>query len=124
MKSFLIADEGFKPYGTVVVARRDYIENNLQRARDFIDAVRDGWQEYLRAPERANALMVKLNPAIDAETMKEAADVQKPFIVPTGASAGNLGKMTADRWTALTNQLQEIKLIKSKPAAARLFQNF
>jgi NitT/TauT family transport system substrate-binding protein len=123
-KSFLIADEGFKPYGTVVVARRDYVEKNPQRARDFIDAVRDGWREYLRVPEKANALMVKLNPAIDADTMKAADDVQKPFIVPAGAQAGDLGKMTADRWTALTNQLQEIKLIKSKPAADRLFQNF
>ena len=124
VKSFLIADEGFKPYGTVVVARRDYLEKNPQRTRDFIDAVRNGWREYLRAPQGANALMVKLNPAVDAETMKEAADVQKPFIVPTGAQAGDLGKMAADRWTALTNQLQEIKLLKSKPAADRLFQNF
>jgi len=123
-KSFLIADEGFKPYGTVVVARRDYIEKNPQRTRDFIDAVRGGWQEYLRAPENANTLMVKLNPAIDADTMKEAAEIQKPFIVSTGAPAGDLGKMAADRWTALTNQLQEIKLIKAKPAADRLFQNF
>ena len=124
VKSFLIADEGFKPYGTVVVARRDYVQKNPQRARNFIDAVRDGWREYLRVPEKANALMVKLNPAIDADTMKVAADVQKPFIVPAGAQAGDLGKMAADRWTALTNQLQEIKLIKSKPAADRLFQNF
>lgn len=122
--SFLVADEDFKPYGTVVVARRDYIERNRQRTRDFIDAVRDGWQQYLRAPQDANALMVKLNPAIDAETMKEAADVQKPFIVPAGAQPGDLGKMAADRWTALTNQLHEIKLIKTKPAADRLFQNF
>jgi hypothetical protein len=68
--------------------------------------------------------MVKLNPAIDADTMKEAAEIQKPFIVSTGAPAGDLGKMAADRWTALTNQLQEIKLIKAKPAADRLFQNF
>lgn len=124
VKSFLIADEGFKPYGTVVVARRDYIEKNPQRTRDFIEAVRDGWQEYLRAPQSGNALMVKLNPAIDAETMKEAADVQKPFIVPAGAQAADLGKMTLERWTTLTHQLQEIKLIKTKPAVDRLFQNF
>jgi NitT/TauT family transport system substrate-binding protein len=124
VKSFLIADEGFKPYGTVVVARRQYVEKNQKQTRDFIDAIRQGWQEYLRAPETANARMVKLNPAIDADTMKEAAEVQKPFIIADNAPAQDLGKMTADRWTTLVNQLYDIKLIKTKPAAEKLFQNF
>jgi len=29
-----------------------------------------------------------------------------------------------DRWTTLVNQLYDIKLIKTKPAAEKLFQNF
>jgi len=122
--SFLIADEGFKPYGAVVVARRQYVEKNPKQTRNFIDAVREGWQGYLRAPQNANGLMVKLNPAMDTETMKEAAEVQKPFITAANAPAQDLGKMTRDRWTTLVNQLYEIKLIKTKPAAERLFQNF
>ena len=124
VKSFLIADEGFKPYGTVVVARRQYVEKNQKQTRDFIDAIREGWQEYLRAPETANARMVKLNPAIDADTMKEAAEVQKPFIIAANAPAQTLSKMTADRWTTLVKQLYDIKLIKTKPEAEKLFQNF
>jgi len=124
VKSFLIADEGFSPYGTVVVARRRYIDNNQKQTRDFIGAVRDGWREYLRGPQSANTLMLKLNPAIDAETMKQAAEIQKPFIVPAGAQPEDLGKMTAERWAALANRLQEIKLIKSRPAADRFFQNY
>ena len=68
--------------------------------------------------------MVKLNPAMDTETMKEAAEVQKSFITAANAPAQDLGKMTRDRWTTLVNQLYEIRLIKTKPAAERLFQNF
>jgi len=123
-KSFLIADEGFKPYGTVVVARRQYVEKNQKQSRDLIDAIREGWQEYLRAPETANARMVKLNPAMDTDTMKEAAEVQKPFIITANAPAQELGKMMRDRWTTLVEQLYDIKLIKTKPAAEKLFQNF
>ena len=122
--SFLIADEGFKPYGTVVVARRSYIEKNPQPTRDFIDAMRDGWQEYLRAPQSANALMVKLNPAMEGDIMKEGAEVQKPFIIAANVPLREIGKMSADRWTTLVNQLHDIKLIKTKPAAEKLFQNF
>jgi len=68
--------------------------------------------------------MAKLNPAMDAETMREAAEVQKPFIIAANAPAQELGKMTVDRWTTLVKQLYDIKLIKTKPAAEKLFQNF
>jgi NitT/TauT family transport system substrate-binding protein len=123
-QSFLIADAGFKPYGTVVIARRQYIEKNQKQTRDLIDAIREGWIEYLRAPEKANALMVKLNPAMDADTMKEAAEVQKPYIVSSDGSPKELGKMTAERWITLINQLFDLKLIKKKPQAEKLLQNF
>lgn len=122
-QSFLIADTGFKPYGTVVIARRQYVEKNQKQTRDLIDAVREGWIEYLRAPDKANNTMVKLNPAMDAVSMKEAAEVQKLFIIDAGAPTQELGKMTMERWRTLVNQLYDLKLIKTKPAAEKLFQN-
>jgi NitT/TauT family transport system substrate-binding protein len=123
-QSFLIADAGFKPYGTVVIARRQYVEKNQNQTRDLIDAVREGWIEYLRAPEPANNAMAKLNPAMDAVSMKDAAEVQKPFILSAGTPAKELGKMTMERWSTLINQLYDLKLIKTKPAAEKLFQRF
>jgi NitT/TauT family transport system substrate-binding protein len=123
-QTFLIADAGFNPYGTVVIARRQYIEKNPKQVRDLIDAIRDGWSEYLRAPESANTLMVKLNPAMDNQTMKESADVQKPFILGANTPNKELGKMSGERWTTLVNQLSDLKLIKKKPVADKLFQNF
>ena len=86
--------------------------------------IREGWIEYLRAPEKTNSLMVKLNPAMVADTMKEAADVQKSYIVSGEGSTRELGKMAAERWTTLSNQLFDLKLIKKKPQAKQLFQNF
>jgi NitT/TauT family transport system substrate-binding protein len=123
-QSFLIADAGFKPYGTVVIARRQDVEKNQKQTRDLIDAVREGWVEYLRAPDPANNAMVKLNAAMDAVSMKEAAEVQKPFILDSGSPAQQLGKMTIERWRTLVNQLYDLKLIKTKPVAEKLFQNF
>ena len=122
--SFLIADAGFNPYGTVVIARRQYIEKNPKQVSDLISAIRDGWGEYLRAPDTANALMVKLNPAMDSETMKASAEVQKPFILAANTPTKELGRMSAERWTELVNQLFDLKLIKTKPAVEKLYQNF
>jgi NitT/TauT family transport system substrate-binding protein len=123
-QSFLIADAGFNPYGTVVIARRQYVAKNQKQTRDLINTVREGWIEYLRAPEPANNTMVKLNRAMDAVSMKEAAEVQKSFILGAGAPAQELGKMTMERWGTLVNQLYDLKLIKTKPVADKLFQNF
>ena len=122
--SFLIADAGFNPYGTVVIARRQYIEKNPKLTRDLIEAIRDGWSDYLRAPDSANAWMVKLNPAMDSETMKESAAVQMPFILAANTPNKELGKMSSERWATLVDQLFAMKLIKKKPAVDRLFQNF
>jgi NitT/TauT family transport system substrate-binding protein len=122
--TFLIADAGFNPYGAVVVARRQYIDKNPKQVGDLIEAIRDGWSEYLRAPEAANGLMVKLNPAMDGATMKEAADVQKPYILTANAPNSELGKMTGERWTSLVDQMADLKLIKKKPAFDKLFHNF
>ena len=124
VSSFLIADAGFNPYGTVVIARRQFIEKTQKQTRDVIEAIREGWSDYLRAPEAANAWMVKLNPAMDAATMKEAAEVQKPFILAPKMPSAELGKMSAERWSALVNQLFELKLIKKKPPVEKLYQNF
>jgi NitT/TauT family transport system substrate-binding protein len=123
-QTFLIADAGFNPYGTVVIARRQYVEKNPKQVRDLIDAIRDGWSDYLRAPDSANARMVKLNPAMDAETMKETAEVQKPYILAANTPRMELGKMNGERWTSLVNQLSDLKLIKKKPVVDKLFQNF
>jgi len=46
------------------------------------------------------------------------------FILDTGAPTQELGKMTMERWRTLVNQLYDLKLIKNKPAAEKLFQNF
>lgn len=122
--SFLIADAGFNPYGTVVVARRQYIDRNPKQVRDLIAAIRDGWGDYLRAPESANTWMVKLNPAMDSETMKESAEIQKPFIRPANLTEKELGKMSKERWATLVDQLFALKLIKKMPAVDKLYENF
>jgi len=122
--SFLIADAGFNPYGTVVVARRQYIDKNPKQVRDLIEAIHNGWSDYLRAPESANAWMVKLNPAMDSETVKESAEVQKPFIRPANLTDKELGKMSKERWATLVDQLFALKLIKKKPAVDKLYENF
>ena len=87
----------------------------------MVTAVRAGWTEYLKNPERANSEMRKLNPSMDEQTFKESSEAQKPLIQTAETSKIGLGAMTEARWKELTDQLHQMKVISSKPDAKTLF---
>ena len=77
---FMIADSGFNPYTTVVIARRELVQKSPDLVKSFALATREGWRDYLDHPQATNALLGKLNTSIDAATLSAAADAQKPLI--------------------------------------------
>ncbi|HEY1685588.1 MAG TPA: ABC transporter substrate-binding protein [Tepidisphaeraceae bacterium] len=122
-KVFLIADEGFNPYATVVVARGDYIKAHKKMVDDFVAAIAQGWRGYLDDPSQANEMMGKLNQEMDAATFAAAAKAQEPLIETAETKANGLGTMTAERWSTLIKQLSDLKLIDHSPELDECFAN-
>lgn len=123
VSTFLFSEMGLDPYLTVLVTRKSYFEQNEKEVKDFVAAVRAGWEEYLRKPEAANAAMNRLNPSMDAKTFKAISETQKPFIVTPETKKNGLGWMSEARWGLLADQLLEMKLIKKRKAPAEYFRN-
>jgi NitT/TauT family transport system substrate-binding protein len=122
-KVFLIADEGFNPYATVVVVRGDYLRAHADVVNDFVQAVGLGWRDYLDDPTQANQMMGQLNQEMDAPTFIAAAKAQQPLIETAETKTSGLGSMSEDRWGALIGQLMDLKLIDHAPVAGECFQN-
>ena len=122
-KSFLISNEGFNPYLTVLVARKDYVEKNIEKVKLLMTSVREGWKIYLDNPDKTNETMHKLNPSMSLQTLKESAEVQKAFIETKDVKKSNLGTMTVDRWQKLVEQLKTIGVIRQDIQANELFKN-
>jgi NitT/TauT family transport system substrate-binding protein len=120
-KVFLVADSGFNPYTTVVVARRDLVTQKPEMVAAFVAASAEGWQNYLADPRPTNALLGRLNPSMDAQTLAAAAEAQRPLIETELTKREGLGAMTSERWETLGKQLTDLKLIDSAPAPAELF---
>ena len=120
-KTFLVADGGFNPYTTLLVARKDYLAGHVSEATDVVASVREAWTTYLADPKPTNDAMMKLNPAMDAETFAASAAAQKPLIETEETKADGLGTMSAARWQTLIDQLADLKLIEKKPAATDCF---
>lgn len=114
-KTFLVADEGYNPYTTVLITRGDVLKKNPKIAKALVESVRTGWREYLDKPEAANKLMGELNKSMDAQTFTESAEAQKPLIETEETKKSGLGVMTEARWRQLADQLADLKLVTIKP---------
>src|SRR5262249_40248892 len=77
-KVCLIAESGFNPYAAVVITTGAYWKAHPDQVGAAVAALRAGWRAYLDDPSAANAAMGALNPEMDAETFRLAAEAQRP----------------------------------------------
>lgn len=121
-KTFLVSDEGFNPYTTVVAVNAEALKKDPKTAKAIVEAVRAGWESYLKNPEPTNKLMAGLNKAMDAETFTKSAAVQKPLIETSETKQKGLGFMSNERWQSLLSQLKELKIIKKDLKPPEMYQ--
>ena len=122
-QSFLIADAGYNPYTTVLVARRDFVEKNRELVHRVVSALRAGWADYLKDPTATNKQMNSLNPSMDLETFSASATAQRSLIENDATKKNGLGTMTDLRWSDLAKQLADLKVISKAQPASRYFVN-
>jgi NitT/TauT family transport system substrate-binding protein len=121
VRTILISQAGYDPY-RVFFVRKDYMEQHPDVAAKFARATIKGWQEYLRDPGPANALILKLNPAQNPAQMQYTLQALKDGGLVTGpdASGAEIGKMIPARWSAINDQLTALGVIRKPidPTAA------
>lgn len=122
-QTFLIADEGFNPYTTVVICKGDLWRGNPDEVKSMAVACREGWRDYLDHPDPINATMHGLNPDMDLQTFGEAAAAQKPLIETDETKTTGLGTMTEQRWKDLAGQLVNLGVIDSSVDPDQCFVN-
>jgi NitT/TauT family transport system substrate-binding protein len=120
-QAFLIADAGYNPYTTVVIARGEMVRNEPETIKQMVLALRQGWRSYLDDPAPTNAVMGELNREMDAKTFAESARVQQPLVETAGTKKTALGEMTTARWQTLAQQLVDLGVIKQAPAPEECF---
>jgi len=99
--TFLLADEGYPGYATMVLAPETLITGKPDVVRAFVEASAAGWKSYLAGdPSKADALILKDNPEMTAELLANAREQMRSHgILDSGdAASGNIGVMTDARW--------------------------
>lgn len=120
-KTWLVADEGFNPYITVLAVRADYLAKNSSQVKSMVEATRAGWAQYLKDPKTTNALMQQKNPAMTQAMLTQSLKAMAPLM---NFAPLPMGQMKAERWQQLSQQMLELKLVKQSLKSEELFQNF
>ena len=120
-RTMLISDAGYDPY-RVFFVHKEFRHKNPEITAKFVRASLKGWQEYLRDPAPAHALILKLNPAQNAAQMQFTLQALKDgaFITGPNSAGAEIGKMTPTRWAATNDQLNSLGVIRQPidPATA------
>ena len=99
-KLFLLADQGFNTYSTLIETRRDLVEKTPDLAQRFVDASIIGWYHFLYGDRAPGAAMIKAaNPEMTDALIDYSVDKLKAFgIVDSGDTLKlGIGAMTDAR---------------------------
>ena len=91
-KIFLLADQGFNSYSTLIETRRELVEKRPELVQRFVDASIIGWMNYLYGDNRAaNAMIKRQNPEMTDELLTYSIDKMKEYGIVDSGDAGSLG---------------------------------
>ncbi|MCX8996735.1 ABC transporter substrate-binding protein [Rhizobiaceae bacterium BDR2-2] len=110
-KVFLLADNGYNPYSTMITTKTDLVESNPDLVQRFVDASIEGWYNYLYGDNAAaNDLIKKDNPEItDAQLAYSLGKMKEYGIVVSGeAEDKGIGCMTDERYKAFFDDMVKI----------------
>jgi NitT/TauT family transport system substrate-binding protein len=98
-KVFLLADEGYPSYATMVLAPDGLLASNPAAVKAFVEASAAGWRSYLYGdPAPANALIRRDNPEMTQDVLDQAREKLKSYGIVDGGDPAAIGRMTDARW--------------------------
>jgi len=98
---FLLADNGYPGYASMVLAPDRLIASNARAVQAFVEASAVGWKQYLEGdPSPADALILKANSDMTEDVLSNARAKMRQYGVVTSGDAqtGGIGAMTDAGW--------------------------
>jgi NitT/TauT family transport system substrate-binding protein len=114
-KVFLLADQGFSSYSTLIETRRDLVEDKPDLVQRFVDASIIGWYHYLYGDNSAgNALIKKQNAEMtDEQLAYSVAKLKEYGIVDSGDTLRlGIGAMTDARYAGFFDKMVRAGVVK------------
>ena len=114
---FLLADQGFSAYSTLIETRRDLVDKKPDLVQRFVDASSIGWYNYIYGDNRgADAMIKKQNPEMTDELLAYCVAALKKYgIVDSGeALTLGVGAMTDARMREFFDEMVRASVTKPR----------
>jgi NitT/TauT family transport system substrate-binding protein len=115
-KVFLLADQGFSAYSTLIETRRDLVDKRPGVVQRFVDASIIGWYNYIYGDNSAgNALIKKQNPDMTDDLLAYSVATMKKYgIVDSGDTTTlGVGAMTDARMKGFFDEMVRAGVAKA-----------
>jgi len=115
-KIFLLANEGFSSYSTLIETRRELVEKKPDLVQRFVDASIIGWYNYIYGDNKAaNAIIKRENPEMSDDLLAYSVAKMKEYgIVDSGDSLKNgIGAISDERVTSFFEKMVKAGIVKS-----------
>jgi NitT/TauT family transport system substrate-binding protein len=123
-KLFLLADQGFDAYSTLIETRRDLVAQKPDLVQRFVDASIVGWTNYIYGDNRpGNDLIKKGNPEMTDELLAYSVAAMKQHgIVDSGDTAAlGIGAMTDARMKSFFDEMVRAGVAKPSIDLAKAY---
>jgi NitT/TauT family transport system substrate-binding protein len=114
-------DAGYDPY-RVFYTSRPFLEAHPDVVAKFTRASLKGWRDYMKDPAATNALLLKLNPALNPEWERFSWNALNTghYVAGDAADGSELGQFDPARWQTMYRQLLDLHVIEHPidPASA------
>jgi NitT/TauT family transport system substrate-binding protein len=112
---FLLADQGYSTYATLIEARRELVAKNPDLVQRFVDASTIGWYHYLYGDNsKANVAIKKDNPELtDEQIAYSVAKMKENGVVDSGDTLKlGIGAMTDERVKDFFDKMVKVGIVK------------
>ncbi|MGO8797551.1 MAG: ABC transporter substrate-binding protein [Roseiarcus sp.] len=113
---FLLSDQGYSTYSTLIETRREIVEKNPDLVQRFVDASAIGWYHYLYGDnKKANEAIKKENPEMtDEQIAFSIAKLKEYGIVDSGDSLKRgIGAMNDERVKDFFDKMVKVGVVKA-----------
>ncbi|HXW26137.1 MAG TPA: ABC transporter substrate-binding protein [Xanthobacteraceae bacterium] len=115
-KIFLLADQGFDTYSSLIETRRELIDKQPDLVRRFVEASIIGWMNYIyRDNSAGNAMIKRDNPEMTDALLAYSVAKLKEFGIVDSGDTGKLGvgAMTDERVKSFFDKMVRAGVVKA-----------
>jgi len=114
VKTFLLAHDGYPPYGYPLIAMQNTISKDRDVIKRFVQASLEGWKSFFADPAPGLKLLKSVRPDATDDWNTFSIDTIKSLKLVDGGDAqtGGIGIMTDARWKTLGDFMIQVGMIK------------